>query len=315
MPAQFTQGITFLANATVTNTDLHQLVNNGSLLPGAVTEQNLQTANLATADVILFNDVSAGSPGIGALTKLQLAKLWAEPFEIGQTNKVTANFALVSAPVAQFTSASIANLTGASAITGSAPSIAKAWVNFNGAIGASSFISQTTSTQSNVGTLVTANFASPHNLSTGDSITITTYASVPLIGTWVVTVTSGTQITFNTATSPTLSATFTVYKIPVRSSYNVTSIGFDGTETTSGRRYILNFAPGTFSDANYCVVGMCSQLDEPSSTGVNYAVGISTSNTFPYAPYTLSSTQCAVICQGSNGNNNVNPHMHFVVFR
>ena len=315
MPAQFNRGITFSPTENVTFDELHTLIENGSLRPGAITEQVLQTANLTTADVVLFNDVSAGTPGVGALTKLELAKLWAEPFEIGQTNKVTANFALVSSPVAQFTSASIANLTGASSITGSAPSLAKAWVNFNAAINGSASISQTTSTQSNVGTLVTANFASAHGLATGDSITIQSYASVPLIGTWVVTVTSGTQITFNTATAPTISATFTVFKIPIRSSYNVTSVGFDGVETSGSRRYILNWAPGTFTDANYCVVGNCGQYDDPSSTGSNYVTGIMLSATSPYTPLALSSTQCAVICQGSNGNNTFNPHMHFVAFR
>lgn len=315
MPAQFTQGITFLANATVTNTDLHQLVNNGSLLPGAVTEQNLQTANLETADVVLFNDVSAGSPGIGALTKLQLAKLWAEPFQIGQTNKVTADFAVVSAPVAQFTSASIANLTGASAITGSAPSLAKAWVNFNGRMNGSGSISLTTSTQSAVGTLVTANFGSPHGLATGDSITITTYASVPLIGTWVVTVTSGTQITFNTATAPTISATFTVWRVPIRSSYNVTSIGFDGVDAAGNRNFTLNFAPGTFSDANYCIIGGCGQYDTASGTGVNYVTGPALSNISPFPPVLMTSTQCTVIIQQSDGSNTLVPNIYFVVFR
>lgn len=309
MPSQFNRGITFTPSDNVTFDELHTLVDNGSLRPGAITEQALQTANLATADVILFNDVSAGTPGIGALTQLQLAKLWAEPFQIGQTNKVTADFALVSAPVAQFTSASVANLTG------SAPSIAKAWVNFNAAINGSASISQTTNSQSNVGTLVTANFASAHGLATGDSITITTYASAPLIGTWVVTVTSGTQITFNTATAPTLSATFTVFKIPIRSSYNVTSVGFDGVDTTASRRYTLNWAPGTFTDTNYCVVGTCGQYDDPASTGYNFVTGIALSPTSPYPPVTLSSTQCTVICQGSNGSNQFNPHMHFVVFR
>lgn len=310
MPVQFSKGITYAANENITNTKLHTLVDNGSLLPGAISEQPVQSASLVTADSLLFLDAS-----IPALTQLQLAKLWAEPFEIGQTNKVTANFALVSAPVAQFTSASIANLTGASAITGSAPSIAKAWVNFNAAINGSASISQTTNSQSNVGTLVTANFASAHGLATGDSITIQSYASAPLIGTWVVTVTSGTQITFNTATAPTLSATFTVFKIPVRSSYNVTSVVFDGAETSGGRRYILNWAPGTFTDTNYCVVGNCGQYDDPASTGSNYVTGIALSATSPYTPLTLSSTQCAVICQGSNGNNTFNPHMHFVAFR
>lgn len=314
MPTQFTRGITFAPNANVTNTDLHQLIGNGSLLVGALTEQNLQSANLATSDVILFADVSAGS-GIGALTKLELAKLWAEPFQIGQTNKVTADFALVSAPVAQFTSASIANLTGASAITGSAPSLAKAWVNFNGRMNGSGSISLTTSTQSAVGTLVTANFATAHNLATGDSITITTYASAPLIGTWVVTVTSGTQITFNTTTAPTISATFTVWRVPVRSSYNVTSIGFDGVDTVSARFYTLNFAPGTFANANYCIVGSCGQYDTAASTGVNYVVGPLLSNTTPYSPPLLTTTQCTVICQQTDGSNILNPNIYFVVFR
>ena len=283
--------------------------------PGAITEQAIQSANLSTADVILFNDVSAGTPGIGALTQLQLAKLWAEPFEIGQTNKVTANFALVSSPVAQFTSASIANLTGASAITGSAPSIAKAWVNFNGRMNGSGSISLTTSTQSNVGTLVTANFATAHGLATGDSITITTYASAPLIGTWVVTVTSGTQITFNTTTAPTISATFTVWRIPVRSSYNVTSVGFDGTDTVSGRLYTLNFAPGTFADSNYCILGTCAQYESPSGTSVNFATGPAISNSSPFSPLLMTSTQCTVFCQQGEGSNVANPNMYFVVFR
>lgn len=304
MPSQFTQGITFLANDNVTNLKLHQLVNNGSLLPGAISEQAVQSASLTSTDSMLFLDAS-----IPALTQVQLQKLWAEPMQIGQTNKVTADFAFVSAPVANFTTATVANLVG------SAPSIAKAWVNFNAAINGSASISQTTSSQSAVGTLVTANFAAAHNLTTGDSITITSYASAPLVGTWVVTVTSGTQITFNTATAPTISAAFTVFKIPVRSSYNVTSIGFDGVETNNGRRYTINWAPTAFADANYCLVGMCGQFDDPSTTGSNYVTGIALNSTTPFAPVTLSATQCAVICQNSTGSNVFNPYMHFVAFR
>lgn len=309
MPSQFTQGITFLANDNVTNLKLHQLVNNGSLLPGSISEQPTQSASLTSADSMLFLDAS-----IPALTKLQLAKLWAEPFEIGQTNKVTANFALVSSPVAQFTSASIANITGASAISGSAPSIAKAWVNFNAAINGSASISQTTNSQSAVGTLVTANFASAHGLSTGDSITIQSYASAPLIGTWVVTVTSGTQFTFNTTTAPTISATFTVFKIPIRSSYNVTSVGFPSGEGTGvgQRRYVVNFAPGTFADDKYCAVATCAQFD---STTSNHAVGPECSNTSPYPLALYSSTQCQLIQQTSTGNNSENPMINFVAFR
>jgi hypothetical protein len=309
---QLSKGQTFSVNDTVTNTKLHTLVDNGTLASGAITEQNLQAASLSTSDVILFTDVSA-TPA--ALSKLELAKLWAEPFEIGQTNKVTANFALVSSPVAQFTSASIANLTGASSITGSAPSIAKAWVNFNGRMNGSGSISLTTSTQSAVGTLVTANFATAHNLATGDSITITTYASAPLIGTWVVTVTSGTQITFNTATAPTISATFTVYRVPVRSSYNVTSVGFEGVEASGNNKFTLNFTPGTFSDTNYCVLGTCGQYDTASSTGVTYSTGIALTNTTPFAPILLTSSQCTVVVQQSDGSNILNPQMHFVAFR
>lgn len=291
MPAQFTQGITFLANATVTNTDLHQLVNNGSLLPGAVTEQNLQTANLATADVVLFNDVSAGSPGIGALTKLQLAKLWAEPFEIGQTNKVTANFAFVSAPVAQFTSASIANLTGASAITGSAPSIAKAWVNFNGGITALTAVTFTF-----VGTTITATKAT-HGLAVGDSITISgqTGNNTVLNGTWTVaTVPTSATFTFVVLSTPAGAlASATVQPTVIRSAYNVDSITYNAASD-----YTVNFTAGALPNANYVVLASCNQRDQ--LTG-NDSVGVKSPNTNGANPTLQTATQVQVLVRSAAG--------------
>ena len=257
MPAQFTRGFTFTPIDNVTNTELNDLVDNGSLRPGAITEQDLQSANLSTADVVLFNDVSAGSPGIGALTKLQLAKLWAEPFEIGQTNKVTANFALVSAPVAQFTSASIANLTGASAITGPAPSIAKAWVNFKGDISALTAVSFTF-----VGTTITAT-KTAHGLVQGDSITMSggTGNNTVLNGTWVVSnVPNANSFEFVITSTPAgaLSA-MTVSPVGILSSFNVRSVAY-----ISAGNYGVNFTT-PFANASYTAVVSGQQTNSASA--------------------------------------------------
>jgi hypothetical protein len=296
MPAQFTKGFTFTPNDNVTNTELHDLVDNGSLRPGAITEQTLQTANLTTADVVLFNDVSAGTPGIGALTQLQLAKLWAEPFEIGQTNKVTANFALVSSPVAQFTSASIANLTGASSITGSAPSIAKAWVSFDGSLS-----TQTTSSATFSLTTITANFSSSHGLNTGDSIYITgqTGNNTPLNGTWAVTVTSGTQFTFVVGSTPagTLS-NFSVTKVAIRAAFNVSSVARIATG-----RYRINFTT-PFADANYAI-GMSFEYAQSGTT--NVASGIATPN--------ITSSSCEILSEFSNGTDVNQGFISMIFFR
>ena len=311
MPLQISKGITYAANENITNTKLHTLVDNGSLLPGAITEQTLQAANLSSADVVLFNDVSAGTPGIGALTKLQLAKLWAEPFEIGQTNKVTANFALVSAPVAQFTSASIASLTG------SAQSIAKAWVNFNGAL-ATNGNPQTTNSTSFVGTTITANFAAAHGLAQGDSISIfaQTGNSTVLNGTWTVaSVPASTSITFVVTSTPpgTLATAVPIHKIPIRASYNVSSVGVSTSGGTTAGSFIVNFAAGTFADANYCAVVSGCQGDSPSST---FSVGLETAGGTPSGAMTLyTASQCQILSQSSSGTNQAMTTINFVAFR
>lgn len=291
MPSQFTQGITFLANDNVTNLKLHQLVSNGSLLPGSVTEQNLQSASLSTADVVLFNDVSAGSPGIGALTKLQLAKLWAEPFQIGQTNKVTADFALVSAPAAQFTSASIANLTGLASISGSAPNMVKAFAQFFQPL------SLTSVSFTFVGTTITATKTS-HGLIVNDSITISgqTGNNTVLNGTWKVqTVPSANIFTFVIASTPAgaLSAA-TVNPTPVRSSFNVDSVTFNA----SGD-FTVNFSAGVLSSSNYVVLATAQQRD---ASTLCEAVGIKVPNTSPYtSPSLQTSSQVTLIVQGADG--------------
>jgi len=291
MPAQFTKGFTFTPNDNVTNTELHDLVDNGSLRPGAITEQVLQTANLTTADVVLFNDVSAGTPGVGALTQLQLAKLWAEPFEIGQTNKVTANFALVSSPVAQFTSASIANLTGVSSISGPAPNMVKAFAQFfqPAALTSTAFTF--------VGTTITATKTS-HGLAVNDSITISgqTGNNTVLNGTWKVqTVPSANIFTFIITSTPAGAlAAATVNPIPIRSAFNVDSVTFNA----SGD-FTVNFAAGVLSSSNYVVLATAQQRD---ASTLCEAVGIKVPNTTPFTtPSLQTSSQVTLTVQGADG--------------
>ena len=304
MPVQISKGITYAANENITNTKLHTLVDNGSLLPGAISEQTLQSPALTSSDCFLFLDSS-----IPALTKLELAKLWAEPMAIGGTVQTNANFSLVSAPVAQFTSASIASLTG------SAQSIAKAWVNFNGAL-ATNGNPQTTSSTSFVGTTITANFAAAHGLAQGDSISIfaQTGNSTVLNGTWTVaSVPSSTSITFVVTSTPpgALATAVPIHKIPIRASYNVSSVGVTSTGI-SDAKYIINFS-APFSDSNYCAVVSGCQAD---STTVNYTIGFQTTGTTVNTPMTLySASQCQILAQASNGANGEMTTINFVAFR
>lgn len=309
MPVQLSKGIAYAANENITNTKLHSLVDNGTLLPGAISEQVVQSPPLATADSVLFLDAS-----IPALTQLQLNKFWAEPMQIGQTNKVTADFALVSAPVAQFASATIPSLVGVSSITGTTPAIAKAWVNFNGSL-ATNGNPQTTSSTSFVGTTITANFAAAHGLVQGDSISIfaQTGNSTVLNGTWTVaSAPSSTSITFVVTSTPAgaLAAAVPIHKVPIRASYNVSSVGVTSGGVVQGR-YIINFSSGVFSDSNYCAVVTGVQVDSATLT---YSIGIEAPVTS--SPPTLyTATQCQVLAQASNGGNTDISLVNFVAFR
>jgi hypothetical protein len=286
MPVQFSKGITYAANENITNTKLHTLVDNGSLLPGAISEQPVQSASLVTADSLLFLDAS-----IPALTQLQLAKLWAEPMQIGQTNKVTADFAVVSAPVAQFTSASIANLTGVSSISGPAPNMVKAFAQFfqPAALTSTAFTF--------VGTTITATKTS-HGLAVNDSITISgqTGNNTVLNGTWKVqTVPSANIFTFVITSTPAGAlAAATVNPIPIRSAFNVDSVTFNA----SGD-FTVNFAAGVLSSSNYVVLATAQQRD---ASTLCEAVGIKVPNTTPYTtPSLQTSSQVTLTVQGADG--------------
>lgn len=311
--AQLSKGQTFTVNDTVTNTKLHTLVDNGTLASGAITEQDLQTAALTTSDVILFTDVSA-SPA--ALSKLTLAKLFAEPGPIGTTTPQPGAFTTLTATTATLTSAT---LTSASigALTGAAPSIAKAWVNFNGSLQTGGN-PQTTSSLTFSGTTITANFASSHGLNIGDSISIfngTGNSTVLNTGStaWTVaTVPSGTSITFVISTIPGGALTnVAVHKAAIRSAYNVSSIGLTSGGVVAGR-YIVNFAPGTFADANYCALVTGIQYD---SAGANYGIGIEVSTNSAGPPTLYTSSQCQILAQGSTGANTDFAMINFVAFR
>ena len=306
--AQLSKGQTFTVNDTVTNTKLHTLVDNGTLASGAITEQVLQTAALTTSDVVLFSDVSAGT-----IAKLELAKLFAEPGPIGTTTPQPGAFTTLTASTATVGSMS---LTSASigALTGAAPSIAKAWVNFNGAF-TTGGNPQTTSSLTFVGTTITANFASSHGLNIGDSIVITngtgnsTVLNSPSNAGWTVaTVPSGTSITFVINSIPAGALTNVgVNKVPIRSSYNVSSIGL--VSTYSNATYIVNFSPGTFTDANYCALATCGNYQSTSTT---QSVGFDATG----SGLTLyTSTQCQLLIQNSSGSNQESPIINFVAFR
>jgi uncharacterized Fe-S cluster protein YjdI len=309
--AQLSKGQTFTVNDTVTNTKLHTLVDNGTLASGAITEQVLQTAALTTSDVVLFSDVSAGT-----IAKLELAKLFAEPGPIGTTTPQPGAFTTLTATTATLTSAT---LTSASigALTGAAQSIAKAWVNFNG----STFTltnPQTTSSLTFSGTTITANFASSHGLNIGDSISIfngTGNSTVLNTGSkaWTVaTVPSGTSITFVISTIPGGALTnVAVHKVAIRSAYNVSSIGLTSAGAAQGR-YIVNFSPGTFTDANYCALVTGTQFD---NTTLGYCIGIEAAASSAGNPTLYTSTQCQILAQASTGANTDLAMINFVAFR
>lgn len=313
--AQLSKGQTFTVNDTVTNTKLHTLVDNGTLASGAITEQALQTAALTTSDVILFTDVSA-SPA--ALSKLTLAKLFAEPGPIGTATPQPGAFTTLTATTATLTSAT---LTSASigALTGAAQSIAKAWVNFNSAL-TTGGNPQTTSSLTFSGTTITANFASSHGLNIGDSISIFngTGNSTVLNNTgstaWTVaTVPSGTSITFVVNTIPGGALTnVAVNKVVIRSSYNVSSIGLPSSGGVGAGTFIINFTT-PFADANYCAVVSGCQAD---TTTANYSVGFQTTGTTVSNPMSLyTASQCQILCQTSSGTNTEMTTVNFVAFR
>jgi hypothetical protein len=278
--AQLSKGQTFAVNDTVTNTKLHTLVDNGTLASGAITEQALQTAALTTSDVVLFSDVSAGN-----IAKLELSKLFAEPGPIGTTTPQPGAFTTLTASTATLTSAT---LTSASigTLTGAAPSIAKAWVSFDGGISLATN-PQTTSSATFIGATITANFAVAHGLNTGDSIYITgqTGNNTPLNGTWSVTVTSGTQFTFVVGSTPagTLS-NFSVTKVPIKAAYNVSSVARIATGS-----YRINFTT-PFSDANYAI-GM--SFAAGGSAAYNFVAGIGNAS--------QTTTSCDILVERSDG--------------
>jgi hypothetical protein len=310
--AQLSRGQNFSVNDTVTNTKLQTLVDNGTLASGAITEQVLQTAALTTSDVVLFSDVSAGT-----IAKLELGKLFREPGPIGTTTPQPGAFTTLTATTATLTSAT---LTSASieALTGAAPSIAKAWVNFNG----STFTftnPQTTSSVTAVGTTITANFAAAHNLNIGDSICIFngTGNSAVLNNTgntaWTVaTVPTLSSITFVISTTPASPLTnVAVHKALIRSAYNVSSIALTSAGASQGR-YIVNFAPGTFADANYCALVTGTQFD---NTTLGYCIGIEAATNSGGNPTLYTSSQCQILSQASTGSNVDLAMINFVAFR
>jgi hypothetical protein len=310
--AQLSRGQNFSVNDTVTNTKLQTLVDNGTLASGAITEQVLQTAALTTSDVVLFSDVSAGT-----IAKLELGKLFAEPGPIGTTTPQPGAFTTLTATTATLTSAT---LTSASigALTGAAPSIAKAWVNFNGSLQTGGN-PQTTSSVTAAGTTITASFAAAHGLNIGDSISIFngTGNSTALNTTgntaWTVaTVPTPSSITFVISTTPTSPLTnVAVHKAVIRSAYNVSSIGLTSGGVAAGR-YIVNFAPGTFADANYCALVSGIQVD---SVSANYSIGIEVNTNSAGAPTLYTSSQCQILAQASTGTNTDIQLINFVAFR
>jgi hypothetical protein len=187
-------------------------------------------------------------------------------------------------------------------------------VNFNGAL-ATNGNPQTTSSTSFVGATITANFAAAHGLAQGDSISIfsQTGNSTVLNGTWAVaSVPSATSITFVVLSTPpgTLASAVPIHKVPIRASYNVSSVGVSSSGITAGR-YIINFSSGVFSDSNYCAVATGIQVDTASQA---YSIGVEAPATAsPPTLYTAS--QCQVLAQASNGGNTDVSLVNFVAFR
>lgn len=298
--AQLSKGYSFTSNETVTNTKLSSLVDNGALAAGAVTEQPLQTVAITTSDVLLFSDVS-----VPALTKLEIGKLFAEPGPIGTTTPQSGDFTNLTATTAtissaSFSTASIGTLTGVSTLTGSAQTIAKAWVSFDGNL-ITGGNPQTTSSATFVGATITANFAVAHGLNTGDSIFISgqTGNNLPLNGTWTVTVTSGSQFTFVVGSTPAGALTnFSVTKVAIKAAFNVSSVA----RIATGRYRITFTTP--FSDANYAI-GMAFEYANSGTT--NVASGIATPN--------LSASSCEILSENSGGTDTNQGFISMIFFR
>jgi hypothetical protein len=224
--ATVTKGRTFVSGEVVTPTKLNNLV------------------DLATVTQIVNADISATAEIVD--TKLATIST-AGKVANSATTATAANTA--SAIVTRDSSGNflagtiaanlIGNVTGN--VTGSATSLAsfgskflpKAWVNFQGNLGAitPNTYSQSYNATTNI-TTVTVNTtkAGGHGLSTGDFITITASTSGVVNGTWQVNVISSGTLTF--AVTGTLAATVaaaTVNPILVRSSINVSKVHNLGT--------------------------------------------------------------------------------------
>lgn len=258
---QLLRGKTFGPNDSVTNVDLHNLVDLTTVGPEAVTAQSSLVGALEAADSLLIYDASAA-----AIRKVPLSTIYGSPLGIGGTTPSTGAFT---------------NLTASGTVTNK--QTAKAWVNFKGDTNSLASVSFTFS-----GALITATKVS-HGLVTGDSITIGGGAgnNSVLNGAWTVTVTGTSTFTFTVGSTPAgaLSAA-TVYPIPIRAAFNVSSVRYVGTGS-----YTVNFTTA-MADSSYCAVATGSQI----ASGVyNFAVGFGPS-------YSASGFDLLVQRSGDGGN-------------
>jgi hypothetical protein len=221
--ATVTKGRTFVSGEVVTPTKLNNLVDLATVTQ--IVNADI-SATAAIADSKLATIATAGKVSGNAITS----------GTIGGTTAINTSGTITSGTIT-------ANLTGnvTGDVTGSATSLTsfgskflpKAWVNFQGNLGAitPNTYSQSYNATTNI-TTVTVNTtkAGGHGLSTGDFITITASTSGVVNGTWQVNVISSGTLTF--AVTGTLAATVaaaTVNPILVRSSINVSKVHNLGT--------------------------------------------------------------------------------------
>jgi hypothetical protein len=139
--------------------------------------------------------------------------------------------------------------------------LAKAWVNFNGAVagtfaGGSSLVSRTAG--STTATITTTN---SHGLTTGNFVWALTGV---VAGSYAVTVLTNTTFTITTVATTVLNSVGITFQLAtIRNSYNINSIAKNGTGD-----YTVNFTT-PITDADYCYQASSRAFATGASTGVS----------------------------------------------
>jgi hypothetical protein len=212
MPSQLSKGTTYVSGGTVDYNDLNNLVDGGTILKGAITEQATKSVPIG-ADQILIAD-SASSD---ALKRATITSVFASAPNIGSTTAGTGAFTTLISTGAT----SLANTSG-NVNVGFAKGLAQSKLHIvhnssteNGLTitDITGTPSTTISTLTGIGNVATATTGTAHGLSVGNTVVISGATQDEYNGVFVVgTTATTTEFTYGLTISPTASpATGTKY--------------------------------------------------------------------------------------------------------